>query len=109
MSASPASLALLALVTLQGSAAVAMSSPWWENYEEKEEYLCGDRAVLTLERNDSQAALISGGRRSTLFREPSPGPALRYRSDRFVVILRGDELTLEGPLSDLTCIRTEQV
>jgi hypothetical protein len=109
MPAFPASLALLALCSLQAGAAVAMTSPWWENYEEKELYLCGDRAVLTLERNDAQAALFADGRRSTLFREPGPGPALRYRSDNLVVVLRGDELTLVGPLSDLTCTRTEQV
>lgn len=88
---------------------VVMSSPWWENYDIKERYLCAERGGVVLERNASQAALISGGSRTTLFREPSDDPALVYRNDELRLILRGDELTLERLPMTITCLRSEQV
>ena len=88
---------------------VVMSSPWWENYDIKERYLCAERGGVVLERNASQAALISGGSRTTLFREPSDEPALVYRNDELRLILRGDELTLERLPMTITCLRSEQV
>ena len=88
---------------------IAMSSPWWEDYGITEKFLCADKAQLVLERNDAQASLIAGRFRSTLFREDSAEPGIRYRNDGMLVILRGDELTLEKLPMRLQCIRTEQV
>jgi len=84
-------------------------APWWEQYEHKDSYLCPKQGVLVLERNEDQASLRSGRHRSTLFREPSDSPDLRYRSGRMLLILRGDELTLEELPQRLICLRTEQV
>jgi len=64
---------------------------------------------VVLERNDSQASLIAGGFRSTLFREASDAPGLRYQNDSLRVILRGDELTLEQLPSRRVCVRSEEV
>lgn len=87
---------------------VAMTSPWWEDYDLKERYLCTEKGGVVLERNASQAALISGGAITTFFREASEGPALIYRNDDFRLILRGDELTLERLPMTITCVRSEQ-
>jgi hypothetical protein len=86
-----------------------VQSPWWENYDLKESYRCTDQAVVVLERNASQAALIANGFSSTLFREPSETPALRYSNEQLRVVLRGDELTLEQLPQVRTCIRTQEV
>ena len=88
---------------------LAMISPWWEDYDVKERFLCTEKGGVVLERNDSQAALISGGSITTLFREASEGPALVYRNDSLRLILRGDELTLERLPMKITCVRSEQV
>ncbi|MFM1798043.1 MAG: hypothetical protein RLZZ117_321 [Cyanobacteriota bacterium] len=87
----------------------AMTSPWWEDYDVKERYLCAERGGVVVERNASQAALISRGTVTTLFREPGDGPALVYRNDGLRLILRGDELTLERLPMTITCVRSEQV
>ena len=115
----PPSLALLVALTLSPAAqaswrpasplAQAMQSPWWENYEQRDRYLCPNRGSLVLERNDSQASLISGGSQMILFREASDAPGLRYRNAQMQVILRGDELTLERLPLKLVCVRTDQV
>ncbi len=111
----PPSLALLVALALPPAAtpapplAQAMQSPWWENYDQKDRYLCPNRGSLVLERNDSQASLISGGSQMILFREASDAPGLRYRNDQMQVILRGDELTLERLPLKLVCVRTDQV
>ncbi len=89
--------------------AQAMQSPWWENYDQKDRYLCPNRGALVLERNESQASLISGGSQMILFREASDAPGMRYRNDQVRVILRGDELTLERLPLKLVCVRTDQV
>lgn len=91
------------------AAVVAMTSPWWEDYDVKERYLCTEKGGVVLERNDSQAALISGGSITTLFREASEGPNLIYRNEELRLILRGDELTLERLPMKITCLRSEQV
>lgn len=88
---------------------LAMQSPWWENYETKDRFLCDRRISVVLERNESQASLISGGSRMILFRESSEAPGVRYRNDQMLIILRGDELTLERLPDRLSCVRTEQV
>lgn len=104
---------LLAWVPLLGlpfaGAAVAMSSPWWENYEVRETFLCNDTNKVVVERNDAQASLLAGRSRTTLFREDSPLPGLRYGTDRLRLILRGDELTLERLPQRMLCLRTDQV
>ena len=99
-------LALIGLIPLLGP--LAMTSPWWENYDSKDSYLCGDRNTVVLERNASQASLIAGGFRSTLFRESSDAPGQRYSNDTMRLILRGDELTVERFPIVLTCVRTDK-
>ena len=89
--------------------AQTMQSPWWENYDQKDRYLCPNRGALVLERNDSQASLISGGSQILLFRDSSDAPGLRYRNEEMQVSLRGDELTLERLPLKLVCVRTDQV
>ncbi|WP_411877089.1 hypothetical protein [Vulcanococcus limneticus] len=111
------SAALAAALTTAGAglhlalapAARAMSSPWWEDYAIKERFLCGGQGAVVVERNDAQASLISGGFRTTLFREPSDEPGLRYRGDDLRLILQGDELTVERLPKRIQCLRTEQV
>lgn len=89
--------------------ALAMTSPWWENYDSKDRYLCSEREAVVLERNASQASLISGSSRITLFREASEAPALIYRNDDLRLILRGDELTVERLPQTIKCLRSEEV
>jgi hypothetical protein len=88
---------------------LAMTSPWWEDYDVKERFLCTDKAGVVLERNDAQAALINGDSVTTLFREASEGPALVYRNGSLRLILRGDELTVERLPLTISCVRSEQV
>ena len=95
-----------ALLTL---ALLAMGSPWWEDYGITERFLCPDERRITVERNEAQASLIAGRYRSTLFREASDLPGLRYRNDQMTLILKGDLLTMEQQSRRLECVRTEQV
>lgn len=97
-------LASLGLVPL-----LAMGSPWWEDYDTRDRYRCDDRGTLVVERNASQASLITGRHRSTLFREASDAPGVRYRNNDMRLILQGDELTLERLPMRLTCTRTDEV
>jgi len=99
---------LLAMQPLAPSS-LAMGSPWWEDYGITEQFLCPDQRRVTLERNDSQASLIAGRFRSTLFREASDLPGLRYRNEQMTLILKGDVLTMEQLSRRLECLRTEQV
>jgi hypothetical protein len=87
---------------------LAMTSPWWEDYDTKERYLCSEQGSVVVERNASQAALINGRSITTFFRESTDGPALVYRNDDFRLIVRGDELTLERLPMTITCVRSEQ-
>ncbi|MEN9860592.1 MAG: hypothetical protein ACO3FK_05410 [Vulcanococcus sp.] len=87
---------------------LALSSPWWEDYDTRERFLCGDQGVLVVERNDAQASLISGRNRFTLFRVASSQPGLRYGSEAMELILWGDSLTLEQGRRKLQCTRTDQ-
>jgi len=86
-----------------------MGSPWWENYDVRQSFICPGRGTVVLERNDSQASLLSGGFRSTLFREPASGGEISFRNDDFRVTLHGDVLTLEQATRQITCLRTEEV
>lgn len=98
----------LALPTLIG-AVLAMGSPWWENYDSQEVFVCPDRGRVVLERNDAQASLLSGRYRATLFRDTASTAVLRYRNEELSVSLRGDTLTLERLPGRVECLRTEQV
>lgn len=95
------------LAALGAAMPVAAASPWWEHYEHRDTYRCGTTGQVVLERNDAQASLFSGRVRSTLFREHSDAPGMRYSAGRLRVILRGDELVLEQLPQRLTCLRTE--
>lgn len=91
---------------------VSFSSPWWEQYDAKEKYLCSNSSVVMLERNDSQASMFTRGLRTTLFRDANVSPGFLYRNEMFMVALKGDELTLDQSKLDpfnpkLTCLRTE--
>ncbi|WP_216902792.1 MliC family protein [Synechococcus sp. CCY 9618] len=97
------------LLTLGLLPLLAMQSPWWEHYDLRERFVCGERLSVVLERNASQASLITGGSRATLFREESDAPGLRYQNESLRVILRGDELTLEQLPTRRVCLRTEEV
>ena len=88
---------------------LSQHSPWWEHYEERDSFLCPRMGRVQLERNDSQASLISGGYRSTVFREESPLPGIRYSSERMSLILMGDLLTIRQGPSQIECTRTERV
>jgi hypothetical protein len=97
------------LLTLGLLPLLAMQSPWWENYDIRERFVCADRLAVVLERNASQASLIAGNSRATLFREASDAAGLRYQNESLRLILRGDELTLEQLPSRRVCVRTEEV
>ena len=100
---------VIALTAASGSAiAEPMQSPWWEDYASRDRYLCRNEGVLVLERNDAQASLIQGRYRSTLFREASDEPGLRYSGNGMRLILQGDELTLERLPQRIQCLRTDQ-
>lgn len=96
--------ALLLAMTL-----LSQHSPWWEHYEERDSFLCPRLGRVQLERNDSQASLISRGSRSTVFREESPLPGIRYSGERMTLILMGDLLTIRQGPSSIDCTRTERV
>jgi hypothetical protein len=88
--------------------ALAMGSPWWEDYGTSETFLCPNQGALIVERNDAQASLLSGRFRTTLFRENTDLPGLRYGDDRMRVIIRGDVLTLEQLPDRFDCMRSQQ-
>ncbi|CAK6690789.1 hypothetical protein [Synechococcus sp. CBW1107] len=89
-------------------ALLAVSSPWWEDYDTRDRFLCGDQGSVVVERNDAQASLISGRSRFTLFRVASSQPGLRFATDGMQLILWGDNLTLEQGRRKLQCTRTDQ-
>ena len=103
-------LALLLLTApLAGPAlALPMGSPWWENYDQTHRFLCPGRGMLVVERNESQASILSGGFRSTLFREEAAGPGLSFRNQDLRLIIEGDTLTLLQAPTQITCMRTEE-
>jgi hypothetical protein len=95
-------------IPLVAATQLVMSSPWWEDYDLKERFLCGEQGVLVVERNDAQASLISGRSRFTLFRVASSQPGLHYGGDGMELTLWGDSLTLEQGRRTLQCSRTDQ-
>lgn len=91
------------------SAAMAMGSPWWEDYSKSETFLCPNQLVLVIERNDAQASVLMGRTRTTLFRENSDLPGVRFGDDRLRLILQGDILTMEQLPDRLECLRSQEV
>jgi hypothetical protein len=87
--------------------ALAMGSPWWENYGTSETFLCPNLGALIIERNDAQASVLSGRFRTTLFRERSDLPGVRYGDDKLRLIIRGDELTVEQLPNRFDCMRSQ--
>ena len=85
----------------------AMGSPWWEQYDVRDTYLCSGRGRLVVERNDAQASLLNGRFRTTLFRENSELPGLRYTNDMLRLVIRGDVLSVEQDSQKLECLRTD--
>ena len=100
-------------LTVSAPFRVAIDSPWWENYERKDRFRCDkQQVVLVLERNESQASILMGGYRSTLFRDRQADNGVRYSGDGLMLRLNGDELQLEltRPMPTLMqCQRTEDV
>ena len=88
---------------------VSQRSPWWEQYEHRDTYLCSRLGKVVVERNEAQASLIRSGIRSTTFRYQSPLSGVRYRNDRITLVLRGDILTIEQLPARIDCTRMEQV
>mgnify|MGYP006935498090 CR=1 FL=1 len=95
------------LLSLLMPLTLALGSPWWEQYEMRDTYLCSDRGRLVVERNDAQASLLSGRFRTTLFRETSERPGLRYANDVLRLVIRGDVLSLEQESQTVECLRTD--
>ena len=95
---------MLVLATLT---ALAMGSPWWEDYGTSETFLFPNQGALIIERNDAQASVLSGRIRTTLFRENSDLPGLRYGDDHMRLIIRGDVLTVEQLPDRFDCMRTQ--
>ena len=104
----PVAVAGLLAAPLLPAGAEPMQSPWWEDYATRDRYLCRPQGMVVLERNASQASLIQGRLRTTVFREPSDEPGLRYSGDGLLLILQGDELTLERLPQRIQCLRTDQ-
>ncbi len=103
---------LILVMAVPAPLVLAMDSPWWENYDRKDRFRCEQQQVLVLERNDSQASILMGGQRTTLFRDRLGDNGIRYSAEGLMVRLLGDELQLEltQPLSTLIhCQRTEDV
>ncbi len=99
-------------MTVFASSRVALDSPWWENYERKDRFRCEHQQVLVLERNESQASILIGGQRSTLFKDRQVDNSVRYSREGLILSLKGDELQLEltQPMPTLLlCQRTEDV
>ena len=95
------------LLSLLAPLTLAMGSPWWEQYEVRDIYLCSDRGRLVVERNEAQASLLSGRFRTTLFRENSELPGLRYANDMLRLVIRGDVLSVEQESQKVECLRTD--
>ena len=95
------------LLSLLVPLTLALGSPWWEQYETRDTYLCSDRGRLVVERNDAQASLLSGRFRTTLFRETSERPGLHYGNAMLRLVIRGDVLSVERESQTVECLRTD--
>lgn len=104
----PKSLQFALVVLLAGSAwqPLRAASPWWEDYGEKENYLCSNQVVLQLRRNEYQVSIENfAAPNNTLFRDPTVTAADRYAGTRVTLELRNDQLELDYGWSTLQCKR----
>ncbi len=103
----PKSLQLALVALLAGlSWQPLQAAPWWENYGEREDYLCSNQIVLQLRRNEHQASIENFAEpNNTLFRDPTVTAAERYAGTRVTVELRDDKLELDYGWSKLQCKR----
>ncbi|MCY3536148.1 MAG: hypothetical protein F4X84_08280 [Synechococcus sp. SB0662_bin_45] len=101
------SLQLALVVLLAGSSCQPLrAAPWWENYGEKENYLCSNQVVLQLRRNEHQASIENFAQpNNTLFRDRTVTAAERYAGTRVTLELRDDKLNLDYGWSTLQCKR----
>ena len=82
------------------------AAPWWENYGEQENYLCGNQVVLQLRRNEHQASIENfSAPNNTLFRDRTVTAAERYAGSQVALELRDDKLKLDYGWSTLRCKR----
>jgi len=79
-------------LTVSAPFRVAIDSPWWENYERRDRFRCDQQQVLVLERNESQASILMGGHRSTLFRDRQADNSVRYSGEGLMLRLYGNEI-----------------
>ena len=100
-------LQLVLLALLAGSPWQPLrAAPWWEDYGDQENYLCSNRAVLQLRRNEHQASIENLAKPdSTLFRDRTVTAAERYTGNRVTLELRDDQLKLDYGWSTLRCKR----
>ncbi|MEO1001599.1 MAG: hypothetical protein AAFX65_00635 [Cyanobacteria bacterium J06638_7] len=94
---------------LLAATVLAQGSPWWEQYDTSDSFLCPRLGRVQLERNNAQASLITGRFRTTAFRDDSTLPGIRYANPRMTLIVQGDLLTIEQLPSRIQCTRTERV
>ena len=82
------------------------AAPWWEDYGEREDYLCSNKIVLQLRRNEHQASIENFAEPdNTLFRDRTVTAAERYEGTRVTVELRDDKLKVDYGWSTLQCKR----
>ena len=104
----PKSLQLTLAALLAGASwqPLHAAAPWWENYGEKENYLCSNQVVLQLRRNEHQASIENfSAPNNTLFRDRTVTAAERYTGTRVTLELRDDRLTVDYGWSTLRCKR----
>ena len=103
----PKSLQLALVVLLAGSPWQPLrAAPWWEDYGERQNYLCSNQVVLQLRRNEHQASIENLPEpNNTLFRDLSVTAAERYEGARVTLELRDDKLKLDYGWSTLRCKR----
>lgn len=103
----PKSLRLTLVALLAGSFCQPLrAAPWWEDYGERENYVCSNQVLLQLRRNEHQASIENFSEpNNTLFRDRSVTAAERYSGSRVTLELRDDQLKLDYGWSTLRCKR----
>ncbi|MCY4359981.1 MAG: hypothetical protein OXC47_04885 [Cyanobacteria bacterium MAG APA_bin_95] len=103
-------LALIALLAGASWQPLLAAVPWWENYGEKENYLCSNQIVLQLRRNQHQASIENFPEpNNTLFRDRTVTAAERYTGPRVTMELRDDRLKVDYGWSTLRCKRVWKI
>jgi len=104
----PKSLQLALVVLLAGASwqPLQAAAPWWEDYGDQENYLCNNRLVLQLRRNEHQASIENFSEpNNTLFRDRTVTAAERYAGTQLTLELRDDKLKLDYGWASLQCKR----